>query len=126
MMKKRTRFAVYLLIALLYVVVKIAFVAAGYLHPGAIAHGAVPAVVTFAAGWWAWREFTVNAEKKPGHQSAVIAPALVFIVTPIFMILKQGDQWLTEGRLPVLIVYECFAIVQFFMAAGKKASNPPN
>jgi hypothetical protein len=47
-------------------------------------------------------------------------------VLQILLILKQRDQRLTEGRLPVLIVYECFAIVQFFMAAGKKASNPPN
>jgi hypothetical protein len=30
--------------------------------------------------------------------------------------MKKGDLWLTNGRLPVLIIYECFAVLQFILA----------
>jgi hypothetical protein len=40
----------------------------------------------------------------------------VLVTTPIYMYLRQQELWLAEGRLPVLILYESFAIVQLLVA----------
>jgi hypothetical protein len=116
-MKNRTSYIIYIIGGLLYVVVKIGYVSAGYLHPGAIAHGAIPSVITVVAGLLALREYTSNKGNRLWHKIAVIVPVLVFIITPLFMYLKQGEQWLTNGRLSVLIIYEILAIIQFMLGA---------
>ena len=42
---------------------------------------------------------------------------MVFIITPIYMYIKMGsEQWLTEGRLTVLMIYECFTVIQSLIA----------
>jgi cell division protein FtsW (lipid II flippase) len=101
----------------LYVLVKVAFVAWGYLHPGAIWHGAIPAAATLLAGVAA--QAWCKQGKVPGWSRRVLValPVLIFTVTPVFMYLKQGaDRWLTEGRMPVLVIYEFLALAQLALA----------
>jgi hypothetical protein len=45
---------------------------------------------------------------------------LVFIITPLFMYLKQGQNWLAVGRLPVLIIYASLAVLQFSLAKSTR------
>jgi membrane protease YdiL (CAAX protease family) len=123
MMSKRTLYVIYIFIGILYVAVKIGFVSAGYLHLGAIVHGAIPAIITIVVGLLALRENKSDLGKNLWRRIALIVPILVFVITPIFMYLKQGDQWLTEGRLPVLIIYECFAVLQFIIVLRAKVRS---
>jgi hypothetical protein len=40
---------------------------------------------------------------------------------PPYMYWKQGSsEWLTEGRLPALIIYECLVLAQIEIAVGIK------
>ncbi len=111
----KTSYTLYILLGVLYVLIKIGFVGAGYLHPGAILHGLIPSLLTIAVGFFALREF-----KKPEgmiwHKIMVLFPVLIFIITPIYMFLKEKGEWLTQGRLEVLIIYEIMAIAQFVIA----------
>jgi hypothetical protein len=36
---------------------------------------------------------------------------------------KQRELWLAEGRLPVLIIYECMALLQIAIAVGLKGKQ---
>lgn len=108
---------VYIIIGLLYVVVKIIFVALGYLHLGAIGHGAIVAVPITIAGILSLKERSRSFNRRIWHGITIVLPILVFIITPIYMYIKMGsEQWLTEGRLPVLMIYECFAVIQSIIA----------
>jgi hypothetical protein len=103
----------YIALGALYVLVKIAFVGAGYLHPGAIAHGAVPAVVTVVTG----SLLLAGKSARAWLRASWAVPLLVLVITPLFMYLKKGGEWLTEGRLAVLVIYEAFALAQCVLGA---------
>ncbi len=113
--KGKILYTIYILIAALYVLIKIAFVLAGYLHPGAILHGLIPSVITMAVGFLA----IVELKKSKGlfwNKLMIFLPVLIFVITPIYMFFKQKSEWLTEGRLEVLIIYELMAVAQFLIA----------
>jgi uncharacterized membrane protein len=97
------------------VIVKIIFVIAGYLHTGAIFHGLIPAALTVTGGFLALREKT-RRTRTLWHTILIILPILSFVLTPVYMYLKQREMWLTNGRLEVLIIYEILAVVQFVLA----------
>jgi hypothetical protein len=105
----------YILIGFLYVIVKIIFVLLGYLHTGAIFHGLIPTVLTVIAGFLAFRESKRNTGSI-WHLILVVLPILSFVLTPIYMYLKEQELWLTSGRLEVIIIYEVFACIQFVLA----------
>jgi hypothetical protein len=112
----------YIAIGFLYVIVKIIFVARGYLHTGAIFHGLIPAALTVTAGFWA---LSVS-KRRTGvlqHKILIVLPVLSLIVTPVYMYLKEREMWLANGRLPVLIIYEILAAVQLIMALRSLQHN---
>ncbi len=119
-MSKNKFYIIYIGIGLLYLIVKLIFVSAGYLHFGAIYHGLVPAVLMTLAGLVGL--YSLKRDKPIKELSAVLIamPVLLFIITPPFMYYKQGDEWLTEGRLPVLIIYEVLAVVQFIYSLNER------
>jgi D-alanyl-lipoteichoic acid acyltransferase DltB (MBOAT superfamily) len=106
----------YIAIGICYVALKIVFVLAGHLHTGAILHGLIPAVCTVIVGIFAGRENTAGTGKNAWTVLLIVFPILVLVTTPIYMYLRQRELWLAEGRLPVLILYESFAIVQLLVA----------
>ncbi len=112
--KVKKSYIAYIFIGILYVLVKIVFVLAGYLHPGAILHGLVPAVITATIGIIARMDLKKSASAL-WHRLMAFAPLLVFIITPIYMFLKEGDEWLLNGRLEVLIIYELMSLIQFLI-----------
>ncbi len=107
-MNGTTNLSLYIWIALGvgYLLVKILWVSAGYLHLGAITHGAVPALVMTGFGLW------FLASQPRGAIWLVLLPLLTLIVTPPFMYWKMGAEWLTQGRASVLVVYEVMALGQ--------------
>ncbi len=116
----------YLGIGSLYLLVKVGFVLSGYLHLGAIAHGAVPAVCTMLAAGLALQQSARGTVAQRLQHLLIALPLLVFGITPLFMYLKQGSaRWLTQGRLPVLVLYECMAALQLLLAlrAGAVRQN---
>lgn len=119
-MSKRQLYWGYIVIGILYVAIKVAFVLAGYLHLGAIWHGLVPAVLTVAAGVLGLRSDTDSSDRSLSHWVLIILPILVLITTPPYMYWKQRELWLANGRLPVLIIYECLALAQIVIAVGIK------
>ena len=108
---------IYMSIGLMYVVIKIIFVSVGYLHLGAIAHGAIPAILTLLTGILSLKERIKNTGQVIWHKLNIIFPLLILIITPVFMFIKMGNtKWLTEGRFPILIIYTAFAIIQIVIA----------
>ncbi len=116
--KSSNVYAVYMALGVLYVLVKIGFVLAGYLHLGAILHGLIPAVITVAVGFLSLSEFNKSGGSL-WHGIMVVVPALIFITTPIYMYVREGANWLTNGRLQVLVIYQLMAAVQFFIASRR-------
>jgi hypothetical protein len=110
----------YCLLGLLYVLVKIVFVAADQLPAGAIAHGAIPAFFTILVGILAAND----ASKKRYWGLLMALPIMVITISPPFMYIKKGSEWLTEGRLPVLIIYMCIALIQLVMAVVAARRRP--
>ncbi|PID37055.1 MAG: hypothetical protein CR993_01965 [Rhodobacterales bacterium] len=105
--RTNTPFYIWLALGASYLIVKLIWVGAGYLHLGAISHGAVPAVIMLAFGLWFWRN------QPRGAVWLLILPLLTLIITPPFMYWKQGGaEWLTNGRGSVLVVYTLIALVQ--------------
>jgi len=109
-------YIVYMISGALYLIVKIVFFSAGYLHPGAIAHGAIPAFLITGAGFLAKRDRDTGKNASLWHTAMVALPVLSLLITPVFMYWKQGTAWLDNGRLPVLVIYECLAIIQILIA----------
>ena len=126
-MSRKSWYLGYIVVGVLYVAVKVAFVLAGYLHLGAIAHGAIPAVITTVVGTLALRESVAASQKRFWRTLAVVSPVLVFVITPLYMFIKHDGSmaWLAGGRLSVLIIYECLAIVQLVLAvaAGRRSNS---
>ena len=58
----------------------------------------------------------INFKKLTWHWLMIILPLLILIITPLYMYLREGSMWLVNGRLPVLIIYEIAAIIQFAIA----------
>ena len=108
---------IYMSVGLMYVVVKIIFVSVSYLHPGAIIHGVIPAILTFLTGVFSLKERSNNKGHIICHKLNSIFPLLILVITPVFMYIKMGsDKWLTEGRLPVMLIYFAFAIAQLVIS----------
>jgi hypothetical protein len=107
----------YLIIAFLYVLVKLIFILSGYLHWGAIAHGAIVTVPIAIVGFIVLKEQS-HETKKVAHVIAIVLPILALVITPIYMYARMGPaEWLTEGRLPVLVIYEMMASLQIGISA---------
>jgi hypothetical protein len=117
-MSTKRLFAGYILLAVLYVLVKVIYVATGYLHPGAILHGLIPAVLTLAVAVLALRAARRRASPQRWLRWMAILPVLVLVTTPIYMYLMQRAEWLADGRLSVLVIYEALAVLQFLLALG--------
>ncbi len=123
-MNKKVYFWGYLAIGLLYLLVKVVFVSLGYLHLGAIYHGLVPGILTVAAGAIYWKRSSEGKYGAACFWMMVLLPLLTLIITPPFMYFKQGELWLENGRLPVLIIYEVMAFLQIMLAIYLNKDRP--
>ncbi len=118
-MSKKLFYLIYIGIGLLYVIIKLIYVSAGYLHVGAIFHGLVPAVLMTAVGLLGLKSLKNGGPDSVLKFLIILLPALLFVITPPFMYFKQGAEWLTQGRFSVLIIYEVLSAFQFFYSLKK-------
>jgi cell division protein FtsW (lipid II flippase) len=89
----------------------------GYLHTGAIFHGLLVALPVTVAGIFGLVDYRQARKRRTWHYAMIILPILALILTPVYMFQRMGiEEWLTEGRLPVLIIYEGFSIAQLWIA----------
>lgn len=123
-MENRKHYFNYIGLGFLYLAVKIVFVSFGALHLGALAHGAVPAVLTVLAGYLALQEAANGRGQRLWHWVIVVFPVLTFVITPLYMYYLQGDQWLTNSRLPVLVIYEIIALLQVAISVSLLGKKP--
>jgi hypothetical protein len=106
----------YIIIGVLYIIVKLIFISFGYLEPNAMMHGLIVAIPTTLIGILSLIELK-KWKGKTFHLIAILLPILAIVITPIYMYVKMGSvEWLTEGRLPVLIIYEIFAAIQIIIS----------
>lgn len=54
----------------------------------------------------------------------ITLPILVLIITSLYMYMKEQEMWLDNGRLLVLIIYECMAIMHFILVFGSRRKKP--
>ncbi len=118
-MSRKIFYFVYIGIGLLYVIIKLIFFSAGYLHLGAIFHGLVPAVIMTIAGIWGLTSLKQGGPGRGLKFIILLLPVLLFIITPPFMYFKEAEEWLTQGRLPVLIIYEVLSALQFIYSVKR-------
>jgi hypothetical protein len=115
-MQNKPHYISYIIIGVLYVVVKIIFISLGYLHTGAVFHGLIPAILTISVGVVAFSSANKGSKNLFWQKSMLVLSALSLFLTPLYMHMRKGDQWLTEGRLEVLLIYELLASVQIIIA----------
>ena len=114
--KSKIPYYIYIGLGIMFLLLKIIYVLAGALCQSAIVHGSIPAILTVTAAILALRENNHNSQRVIWHWLIVILPLLVLFITPPFMYIQKGTAWLANGRLSVLVLYECMAITQFILA----------
>ncbi len=114
------KYMVYILLGILYPLIKLIFMMYGFLSSRAIIYGIITGAVTICAGIFATIEFRKkdNKVRKPvGHWLAIILPLVLLPLTPLIMTSERGLEWLQEmDRLTIFIIYEVLAIAQFITA----------
>ena len=115
-MSEKQLVAVYMIIGMLYLVVKFVFVTTGYLLPNGIELEAIPAVTTYVFGIWVLMTSDSRFKKSVQYRLMMFIPLALLLFMPLFTYQNQGDWWLSEGRLSILLLYELFALMQFVIA----------
>ncbi len=118
------KYVFYMLLGVLYPLIKLIFTMYGFLGLRAIIYGIITGGVTICAGIFATIEFRKkdNKVRKPvGHWLAVLLPLVILPLTPLIMISEKGLEWLQEmDKMIIFIIFEVLAIAQFIIAISMK------
>ncbi len=118
------KYVFYMLLGVLYPLIKLIFTMYGFLGLRAIIYGIITGGVTICAGIFATIEFRKKDDKvrKPvGHWLAVLLPLVILPLTPLIMISEKGLEWLQEmDKMIIFIIFEVLAIAQFIIAISMK------
>ncbi|MBL0717615.1 MAG: hypothetical protein JJV89_06160 [Desulfosarcina sp.] len=106
----------YILIALLYPIVKVIYFFNKVVCTQGIILGIVMAVVTICPGLLAIKECSDNHGKRLGHLLAVWIPVIAIPIFPLPMVAKFGTEIFTPGPLSVLIIFIILALMQIYCA----------
>ena len=115
-MSEKQLVTIYMIIGMLYLVVKFVFVTTGYLLPNGIELEAIPAVTTYVFGIWVLMSSDSHFQKLIQYRLMTLIPLGLLLFMPLFTYQNQGDWWLSEGRLSILLLYELFALIQCMIA----------
>lgn len=105
----------YILIALLYPIVKVIYYFNKVVCTQGIILGIVMAVVTICPGLLALKE-SGSRGKQVGHWLAVWIPVIAIPIFPLPMVAKFGTGIFKPGPLSVLIIFIILAIMQIYCA----------
>ena len=105
----------YILIAVLYPVVKVICYINGLVYLRGVIYGLIAGVSTISVGILALKEYD-GADKPLWHWLAALVPLIIIPLTPIVMILHLGLMTFLMEKMPLFMVFEGIAVAQFIVA----------
>jgi protein-L-isoaspartate O-methyltransferase len=114
MMNKKIYFY-YILIAVLYPIVKWIYYINGLVYLRGVVYGLIVGVSTISIGLLALKEYD-GANKPVWHWLAALVPLIVIPLTPIIMIHHLGLRMFLMEKLTIFMIFEGIAIAQFIVA----------
>ncbi len=82
-------YIVYILLGLLYPVVKLIWYITGFVYLRGVVYGLIAGVLTISIGFLALKEYE-GVDKPIWHRLAVLIPLIIILLTPIIMIRHLG------------------------------------
>jgi hypothetical protein len=114
MMNKKIYFY-YILIAVLYPLVKWIYYINGLVYLRGVVYGLIVGVSTISIGLLALKEYD-GADKPVWHWLAALAPLIVIPLTPVIMIHHLGLRMFLMEKMAIFIIFEGIAVSQFIVA----------
>jgi len=105
----------YILIAVLYPVVKVICYINGLVYLRGVIYGLIVGVSTVSVGILALKEYD-GADKPVWHWLAALVPLIVIPLTPIIMILHLGLRMFLMEKMAIFMIFEGIAVAQFIVA----------
>jgi len=105
----------YILIAVLYPVVKVICYINGLVYLRGVIYGLIAGVSTISVGILALKEYD-GADKPVWHWLAALVPLIIILLTPIVMILHLGLKVFLMEKMTPFMLFEGIAVAQFIVA----------
>jgi protein-L-isoaspartate O-methyltransferase len=105
----------YILIAVLYPLVKWIYYINGLVYPRGVVYGLIAGVITISIGILALKEYA-GAEKSVWHWLAATAPLIIILLTQIVMIHHLGLRVFLTEKMAIFMIFDGIALVQFGLA----------
>ncbi len=105
----------YILIAVLYPVVKVICYINGLVYLRGVIYGVIAGVLTISVGILALKEYD-GADKPVWHWLGALIPLIIIPLTPIIMILHLGLRTFLMEKMTPFMVFEGIAVAQFIVA----------
>jgi len=105
----------YILIAVLYPVVKVICYINGLVYLRGVIYGLIAGVSTISVGILALKEYG-GADKPVWHWLAALVPLIIISLTPIIMILHLGLRTFLMEKIAIFMIFEGIAVAQFIVA----------
>ena len=109
------KYALYILLGLLYPTVKVIWYINGLVYPRGVVYGLIAGVITISIGLLALKEYA-GAEKSVWHWLAATAPLIIIPLTPIVMIHHLGLKVFLTEKMAIFMIFEYIAVAQFIVA----------
>ena len=105
----------YILIAVLYPVVKVICYINGLVYLRGVIYGLIAGVSTISVGILALKEYD-GADKPVWHWLGALIPLIIIPLTPIIMILHLGLKMFLMEKMAIFMIFEGIAVAQFIVA----------
>ena len=105
----------YILLGLLYPVVKVICYINGLVYLRGVIYGLIAGVSTISVGILALKEYG-GADKPVWHWLAALIPLIIIPLTPIVMILHLGLRTFLMEKMTIFMIFEGIAVAQFIVA----------
>lgn len=105
----------YILIAVLYPVVKVICYINGLVYLRGVIYGLIAGVSTISVGILALKEYD-GADKPVWHWLAALVPLIIIPLTPIVMVYHLGLRMFLMEKMTPFMVFEGIAVAQFIVA----------
>ena len=105
----------YILIAVLYPVVKVICYINGLVYLRGVIYGLIAGVSTISVGILALKEYD-GADKPVWHWLAALIPLIIIPLTPTIMILHLGLRTFLVEKMTPFMIFEGIAVAQFIVA----------
>ena len=105
----------YILLGLLYPLVKVICYINGLVYLRGVVYGLIAGVSTISVGFLALKEYD-GADKPVWHWLAALVPLIIIPLTPIIMIYRLGLRMFLMEKMTIFTIFEGIAVAQFILA----------